>query len=414
MYTHSITSYPHTALSQVSNLSIEEDAEVSAYKDLSPNEKEEKQHSAAIKAEEEPTPSLDWYSKLHSTVLEVNTKPIIFVFTSEFQPSLGAPPSGSPSAVGGYPQSPIQQLQSHLMVLCAPEGKGVGSGCIREDRAPTPQAIVLSLPQLHLGSSISEVASLSEPIPRQGAKGSWPWQLQSAGLSAYTLSGDRQHHLVKPATCEATLTAAAQCVSSADSVTAGKDGARNSLAIHVNFQPLVVSVSRYQLEVVGIAISTIQQAILTQSELPFNVETKRDQTPNASELDPGLEAPGHSVMAGAVGPAHLPSPALSIISTATYPPGGGRSDEGSHSKPSERPCPRMLLWIQCTVPKVALRVYSGEEQGEERKMEVTGENLVMSWDQQEAMCEGHLSVTSLETAFLLRYICMYCMYNMAA
>ena len=338
----------------------------------------------------------------------MNTKPIIFVLTSELQPSLGAPPSGCPSAVGDYPQSPIQQLQSQLMVLCAPEGKGVGSGGVGEDRAPTPQAIVLALPQLHLGGSISEVASLSEPIPRQGAKGSWPWQLQSAGLSAYTLSGDRRHHLAKPAACEVTLTAAAQSASSADSVTAGKDSSGNSLAVHVNFQPLVVSVSRYQLEVVSIVISTIQQAILTQSELPFNVETKRDQTPNASELDPGLKTPGHSITAGAVGPAHLPSPALSIVSTATFPPGGGRSDEGSHSKPSERP--RMLLWIQCTAPKVALRVYSGEEQGEERKMEVTVENLVMSWDQQEAVCEGHFSVTSLETAFLLRYTCMYVLY----
>ena len=388
----------------MSNPFEEEDAEDGAHHHLSFSKVEEEQHPDTEKAGEEATPPLGWLSELQSTVLEVNTSPIIFVFTSELQPSLGTPPSGLLSAVGDSPQSPIQQLQSQLKVLCAQEGRSMEVGSTGGDGIPIPQAIVLSLPQLRLGSSIAEVASLSEPIPRDGAKESWPWQLQSSGLSVYTFNGDRRHHLVKPAMCEVTLAAVTQQVGPADSSIVGKDNAANSLAIHVNFQPLVVSVSRHQLEMVNTAVSAIQLAISSQHRLSSDLYIKQDQIPNASVPGFGLETSSHSVTAGAVGPAHLPSPALSVVSTATFPPGGSRSDEGStmHSRPSGLH-PSMLLWIQFTVPKVVLRVYSGEEQGEDTKLEVMGENLVVSWDQQEAVCEGHFSMTSLDAVFLQRY-----------
>ena len=393
--------------SQVSNLSEEEDTESSAHKDLLSTEDNEKECPAAAKeAGQEDTPPTDWLSKLRSTVLEVNTRPLIIVFASELPPSLKAPLREFPSTVGESTPFHIEQLQSQLMAISAQEGRCSGEGGTREDTVLTRQAVVLCLPQLRLGSAISEAASLSDPIPREGARDSWPWQLQASGLSAYTFDGHRQHHIVKPAVCEVTLAVATPQDSPADSGKAGKDEGANSLAVHVNFQPLIVSVSRHQLELISSAVSSIQYAVLAQPTPSVDLDVNLEQTPNVSILDSSLRTPSQLAAAGVVGPAHVPSPALSVVSIATFPPGGSRSDEGSttHSRqPSQGLHPPLLLWIQCTVPKVAVRMYSTQECGKEIKLEVTGENLVVSWDQQKAVCEGHFSMTGLDAVFLQRY-----------
>ena len=255
--------------------------------------------------------------------------------------------------------------------------------------AQTDQAVLISSPGIQISCSLSETNSLGEPIPKAEYKDTFPWQIDVNRLSCSTLDKGLGYPLLKPVSLEATLTS----VKPQETGTrpSGKvDSRQKSLAVHINMQPVLLNVSRSQVEMISSAVSSILY-VFSAKQTAADKPKRR-----ASDIAPSPQAVNES--------RYFPSPPHSVISMATLPQhssiSGTSSDSHSRVDPSNS---HLLLWIQCAVSKISFALYAVEEDGKEVKVEAVSEDLTVSWDQQAVLSEGQLKMSMVEVFCMKRY-----------
>jgi hypothetical protein len=359
-----------TALSEVEDSELKSD-KVEEMLDSSSNKEDT--------LDQNDTQSKGFFEIMKSTAMELSIKPIVAVFASHLDVS-GESPSleGNPLDVS---PAVIHCIQTMVAMYC---DTSMPSSTVSSP--PNTQVLVLSLPELHLTSALVESSSLSEPIVRGDHHSSLPWQLNMTELSLYTFDGGVGSNMLRGLSCEGTI------ATTATSKMAKAGGSDESVNVHLNFQPVVVGVSRHQVELISTAVSAAFCAFVLPRTpvIPTrkHSHTNFDSGMGLSTLSASVvaESPGHSVVSV------TPLPHLESHSGTT----SSLQQKQQKGKP-----PSLLLWLQATLPKVTLKVYS-EQDDSILKFEVLGEDLVMSCDHQVIASEGKLSLAALDTHLLKR------------
>ena len=313
-----------------------------------------------------------WFELLESVVMEISTKPVCAIFTT----NLGNTGGSSPIEWNS-PDSNLAIIRCFQLVsasVCGGQRSSTEFSC-------SPQALVLCWPEIQLVSSLVESVSISEPVPKGALQNSLPWQVKVSELALYTFDNGMGSNILGGMSCDGTI-----------ATTSLSKMANSSVNIHLNFQPVVVGISRQQVELISSAVSAAFCAFLLPRTPPL-----RDRKHSHTKLDSGMGTLSTSITAE--------SPGHSVVSLATLPHLESYSGTTSSvcQKDEDKKSPSLLLWLQGAVPKVTLKVY-GEQDHKLIKFEVSGEDLVMSWDQQSTSSEGKLSLTSLEALLFKRFV----------
>lgn len=76
---------------------------------------------------------------------------------------------------------------------------------VSDPNSPALTAVLLSLPCVSLESAKSHV--LDEPVPREGSRGTLPWDCTLGQLSVFTVANRKAYYIVEPTAIKATLAA---------------------------------------------------------------------------------------------------------------------------------------------------------------------------------------------------------------
>ena len=309
--------------------------------------------------------------------MEISTKPVCAIFTTNLGNTGGSSPIEWTSPDSNL--AIIQCFQSVSASVCSDQRSSTEFSC-------SPQALVLCWPEIQLVSSLVESVSISEPVPKGTLHNSLPWQVKVSELALYTFDNGMGSNILGGMSCDGTV------ATTSLSKMADKGRHNNSVNVHLNFQPVVVGISRQQVELISSAVSAAFCAFLLPRTPPL-----RDRKHSHTNLDSGMGTQSTSITAE--------SPGHSVVSLATLPHLESYSGTTSSvcQKDEDKKSPSLLLWLQGAVPKVTLKVY-GEQDHKLLKFEVSGEDLVMSWDQQSTSSEGKLSLTSLEALLFKRFV----------
>lgn len=242
---------------------------------------------------------------------------------------------------------------------------------VSDPNSPALTAVLLSLPCVSLESAKSHV--LDEPVPREGSRGTLPWDCTLGQLSVFTVANRKAYYIVEPTAIKATLAAQQEGVGiTVHTETVALALSQKQVCMHTRYiisffdlfysSPIcavVLPLQRFsvpsrppyqlfllQASLLSRVVSTIMDNLLFLCSSPSSVEEMENGDSGISSRT--LQTPIHA-------PSRLSSPAYSTVTPTTLPVSSESTSTSLIMYPGFS-----SLWVQVLVSKLLFSLYLKE------------------------------------------------------